>query len=193
MHFASSGNRKPGEDGRRKCESSTFAIASRHSREKTFTFGALRHKRFRLLTFPSSFCPIPARDSKSPSCLEVLLGHSLLENSPAICPLDVGFKSGFRLPSSEPHPFTLLSRNTCKTLFSFKDGQMAFDTRSSSMKSGWTTGQLKTKRLRTRFPLPRTSRQPAMTGTLKSSGTRWIVPRSAAMCFTAHLMARLLG
>src|ERR1700674_1091470 len=128
MRFASSGNRKPGQAGRRKGEAATFATASRHTREKTFTSGALRHKRFRPRTSHSSFCPTPARDSKSPSCLEVLLSHSLLENSPATCPLDVGFKSGFRLPSSEPHPFTLLSRNTCKTLFSFKDGQTAFDT-----------------------------------------------------------------
>src|ERR1700730_3380303 len=181
MRFASSGNRKPAEDGRRRCESSTFAIASRHSREKTFISGSLRHKRFRPRTSHSSFCPTRARDYKSPSYQEALLSQSHWGNSPAICLLDVGFKSGFRLPSSELHPFTLLSRNTCKTLSSFKDGQTASDTRSSSMKSAWTTAQLKTKRLRTRFPLPRTLRQPAMTGTLKSSGTRWIVLRSDAM------------
>src|ERR1700674_1978478 len=181
MHFASSGNRKPAEDGRRKCESATFGIASRHSREKTFTSGALRHKRFRPRTSHSSFCPTPARDSKSPSCLEVLLSHSLLENSPAICPLDVGFKSGFRLPSSEPHPFTLLSRNICKTSFSFRAGQTACGTRSSSTKLGPTTPRPKTKRLRTRFRLPKTCRQPGTTGTLKFVGARWTDLRSAAM------------
>src|SRR5216684_830297 len=163
MHFASNGNHKPAEDGKRKCESSIFAIASRRSREKTSTFGALHHKRFRPLTFHSSFCLIPAKDSKLPSYPEALLSLFPWENSPAICPPDAGSRSGFRSLNFALHPFTPSSRNTYKTLFSFKDGQTAFGTRSSSMKSRWTTAQRKTKRLRTCLPLPRTLRQPAMT------------------------------
>src|SRR6266849_10690117 len=172
MHFASSGNHKPAEDGRRKCESSIFAIASRHSREKTSTFGALHHKRFRLPTFHSLFCLTLGRDFKSPSYQEALLSHSPWENSLAICPPGAGFRSGFRSPSFVPLPFTLSSRNTCKTSFSCRDGRTARGTRSSSTKSGSTGVRHKTKHFQTRFPLPKTYRQPAMTGTLKSSGIR---------------------
>src|SRR5882724_7859248 len=179
MHFASSGNRKPAVDGKRKCESSTFAIVSQRSREKTFTFGVLRHKQFLPRTFHSSFCLTRARDFKWLSYPEALLSLFHLGNSRATCPPDAGFRSGFHSLNFVLHRSTPSSRNTCKTSFSFKGERMVFDTRSSSTKSGWMTARPKTKRQRTRFPLPRTLRQPAMTGTLKSSGTRWIVLRSA--------------
>src|SRR5713101_9455935 len=112
MHFAASGSHKAAEDGRRKCESSTFAIAYRHFPAITFTFGVLRRKRFRLLTFLSSFCPILARASKSPNYPEALPRLFLWENSPVTCLPGAGFKSAFRSLNFAPHPFILSSRNT---------------------------------------------------------------------------------
>src|SRR5882672_1662314 len=155
MHFASSGNRKPAEDGRRKCESSTFAIAFPHSREKTSTFGALRHKQFLPQTFHSSFCLTLVRAFKWLSYLEALLSLFPWENFLAICPLDAGFRSGFHSLNFVLHRSTPSSRNTCRTSFSFKGERMVFDTRSCSTKSGWITGRPKTMRQRTRFPLPK--------------------------------------
>src|SRR2546428_582401 len=72
MLFALNGSRNQAGDGRRKCESSTFAIVSRDSQDAIFTSGALLLKRSCLLTSRSSLRPMPAKgfrwlNSREPS------------------------------------------------------------------------------------------------------------------------------